>query len=191
MLFRSAIIDDPDTTQKEIDRVLVACMRNKLPVYLELPRDLINAPIEVREARSVAEKSDPEILAEAFEGIATMLRSARKPVLIAGEELSRFEVADILPGLLERTGIPCATTVLSKSVINESHPLYMGVYAGALGDAAVREYVETSDCVLVLGANLSDVTLGVHTAKIEPSRMIHVTSDRLSVRRAEIGRAHV
>ena len=180
----SAIIDDPDTAQKEIDRVLVACMRNKLPVYLELPRDLVNAQIELRPVRNVPETSDPAILAEAFDEIRRMVGISRKPVIIAGEELSRFEVADILPGLLERTGIPCATTMLSKSVIDESHPLYLGVYAGALGLDPVREYVESSDCVIVLGANLSDVTLGVHTAKIEPSRMIHVTSDRISVRRA-------
>jgi indolepyruvate decarboxylase len=132
----------------------------------------------------VPEESDAAILAEAFDESAKMVGAARQPVIIAGEELSRFEVADILPGLLERTGIPCATTMLSKSVINEGHPLYMGVYAGALGLEPVRAYVESSDCVIVLGANLSDVTLGVHTAKIEPSKMIHVTSDRISVRRA-------
>ena len=100
----SAIIDDPDTAQKEIDRVLVACMRNKLPVYLELPRDLVNAQIELRPVRNVPETSDPAILAEAFDEIRRMVGISRKPVIIAGEELSRFEVADILPGLLEQIG---------------------------------------------------------------------------------------
>jgi len=180
----SAILDDPESAQREIDRVLAACMHEKLPVYLELPRDLINAEIEIGPIRAGREKSDPEILAEALAEISRMVGQAKQPVILAGEEIHRFEVADLLPGLLERTGIPCATTTLSKSVIMESHPLYLGVYAGGLGSEVVRDYVESSDCILALGANLSDATLGIHTAKVDRSRLIHVTSDKLTIRRA-------
>jgi indolepyruvate decarboxylase len=36
-------------------------------------------------------------------------------------------------------------TVLSKSIISEDHPSYIGVYEGAMGHQSVREYVESSD----------------------------------------------
>src|SRR6185369_11221335 len=39
----SAVLSDPQTAFQEIDRVLAAAVRFKRPVYLELPRDMVNA----------------------------------------------------------------------------------------------------------------------------------------------------
>ncbi len=47
--------------------------------------------------------------------------------------------------------MPIATTILGKSVISEGHPLFAGVYEGAMGSAEVAEYVEQADCLLMLG----------------------------------------
>ena len=74
-------------------------------------------------------------------------------------------------------------TTLSKGVIDETHPLFLGVYEGAIGNETTRRYVEESDCLLILGANLSDATLGINTARLDPARTISVTVDRLAVRR--------
>ncbi len=40
----SAVLDDPLTAFREIDRVLAAAVRYKRPVYLEIPRDLVHGP---------------------------------------------------------------------------------------------------------------------------------------------------
>src|SRR5579864_3271096 len=37
----STVLDQPLTAQKEIDRVLLAALRYKRPVYIELPRDIV------------------------------------------------------------------------------------------------------------------------------------------------------
>jgi len=37
----------------------------------------------------------------------------------------------------------------------------MGVYAGAMGRDDVRRYVESSDCLIMLGAFMTDVNLGI------------------------------
>ncbi|MDE3119762.1 MAG: alpha-keto acid decarboxylase family protein, partial [Nitrospirota bacterium] len=42
----SVVLDDPLTAEREIDRVLTALVRYKRPVYIEIPRDLVHAPIE-------------------------------------------------------------------------------------------------------------------------------------------------
>jgi len=55
------------------------------------------------------------------------------------------------------------------------------VYAGALGDRQTRNYVENSDCLLLLGVLLTDFNLGVYTAHLDQSKSIHVTSERISV----------
>jgi indolepyruvate decarboxylase len=46
----------------------------------------------------------------------------------------------------------------------------------------VRQYVEHSDCVIMLGAFLTDINLGVFTARLDPARCIYATSEKLSIR---------
>src|SRR5262249_19861126 len=84
--------------------------------------------------------------------------------------------------LAEQTNIPVAATLLGKSVIGEHHPFYLGVYEGAMGREDVRRYVETSDCVILLGFFMTDINLGVFTARLGPSRCIGGTRERMSVR---------
>jgi indolepyruvate decarboxylase len=45
----------------------------------------------------------------------------------------------------------------------------------------VRRYVETSDCVIMLGAFMTDINLGVYTAHLDPARCIYATSERLAI----------
>jgi indolepyruvate decarboxylase len=150
---------------------------------MELPRDLVDRPLELVPARHEPEARDEAALAEALAETAALLAAAERPVILAGEELARFGIYHDLPALIERTGIPAAVTTLSKGVIDEMHPLFLGVYEGALGNESTRRHVEDSDCLLILGANLSDATLGINTARLDPARTISVSSDRLAVRR--------
>src|SRR5262249_42589180 len=83
---------------------------------------------------------------------------------------------------VEKTQIPVAATVLGKSVIGEQHPLYLGIYEGAMGRDDVRLYVESSDCVIMLGAFMTDINLGIYTAHLDPGRSISATTEKLSVR---------
>ena len=72
-------------------------------------------------------------------------------------------------------------TILSKSVISELHPLFIGIYEGAIGQEKARKYVESSDCLIILGATLSDLTLGMFSAYIDQKKVIYVTAEKLSV----------
>jgi TPP-dependent 2-oxoacid decarboxylase len=180
----SAILGDPITAGAEIDRVLAAVIRHQRPGYLELPRDMLGVAIDERGPLPVPAPSNPENLAEALDVAVAMVTAARQPAIIAGEELARFGLHEELLTLMAVAGLPAASTTLSKSVVDESNPQYLGVYEGALGNLDVRDYIESSDCLLSLGANLSDATLGINTAHLDPSRTVAVTSERLSIRRS-------
>ena len=56
-------------------------------------------------------------------------------------------------------------------MISEAHPLFAGVYEGAMGRAEVTELVESADCLLMLGCFLTDINLGIFTAKLDPSQV--------------------
>jgi indolepyruvate decarboxylase len=179
----STVLNDPETALREIDRVLAAALRYKRPVYIEIPRDMVTAPgrAEYR-ATELQDSSDPDALNEAIRETVDMINAARQPVIIAGVELHRFGLQDLLLQFVEKTNIPVAALLLSKSVIAERHPQYLGVYEGALGYEDVRAYVEASDCLILLGAIMSDMDLGMYTANLDLGRSIYVTSERTSIR---------
>jgi len=109
------------------------------------------------------------------------LQSAQKPVLIAGIEVHRFGLQKWVLQLAEKYNIPMCATLLGKSVVSEKHPLYLGIYEGAMGRKEVTEYVESSDCVVLLGAFMTDINLGIFTAHLEPGRCISATSEKLRI----------
>jgi len=179
----AAELSDPGTAGGLIDDAIEACVWDKQPVYLEIPRDVVNercaapGPLRIKKARS-----RPESLAEAVQEAAAMLRAARRPVILAGIEMHRFGLQKSLVNLVERTGYPVAATLLGKSVISERHPQYLGIYEGAMGHEKVRREVEKADCVLILGAFMTDINLGIHTAKLDPTRTIYAHSRRVSIK---------
>jgi indolepyruvate decarboxylase len=179
----SAVLSDPQTAFQEIDRVLHAALRFKRPVYIELPRDLVGVPGHPHyRPQELHEASDPRSLRAALAEAEAMINAARKPVILADVEVHRFGLQDELLRLARQSHIPVAATLLGKSVVGEHHPFYLGVYEGAMGREEVRQYVESSDCIILLGAFLTDINLGVFTARLDPARSIYSTSEKLSIR---------
>jgi len=178
----NAALDDPLTAFREIDRCLEACARYKRPVFLELPRDRVDsAPLFPHIPVTSKPVSDEDSLKAALAQALEKVRAATKPVILAGVEIHRFGLQSIVTKMAEENQIPMAATLLGKSVVSESHPLYLGVYEGAMGRQSVTEYVESSDCVILLGAFMTDINLGIYTAHLDPGRCIYVTSEQLRI----------
>jgi indolepyruvate decarboxylase len=176
-------LEDPAAAPAQIDEAIAICQRQKRPVYLELPRDMVDAPCASPKPLAPApDQSDPAALREALQETAALLRQARRPVILAGVEIHRFGLQKALLRLVEHTGYPIAATLLGKSIISELHPQYLGVYEGAMGLDAVRRAVEQSDCVLILGAFMTDINLGIYTANLDPARSINATSERIAIK---------
>lgn len=178
----SASLDDPLTAFRDIDRCLAAAARYKRPVYLEIPRDRVHTK-STGNYKPVVETlaSDPEALRESLAEATELINGSKRPVILAGVELHRFGLGKELIRLAESSGIPIASMLLGKSVVSEKHPLYLGIYEGAMGRAPVRKYVEGSDCLILLGAPLTDIDLGIYTAQLNQKKCIHITSEELKI----------
>ena len=173
---------DPINAFSEIDRVLDACYRFKRPVYIELPRDMVDVIPPIAHAfRRPNTQFDSMALDEAVREAVDRINQAKKPIIIAGVEIHRFGLQDQLMQLAEQAKIPIAATILGKSVVDETHPLYVGLYEGAMGREEVTRYVEDSDCVLLLGAFMTDINLGIYTAQLEVKNCIYATSEQLQI----------
>ncbi|NJM87623.1 MAG: alpha-keto acid decarboxylase family protein [Hydrococcus sp. RU_2_2] len=178
----STVLDDPQTAFQEIDRVIATALRYKRPVYIELPRDMVDLPGHLNYQPLLSpENSDANALKEALNEAVTTINAARQPVILAGIEIHRFGLQEELVQLVEKTNIPIAATLLGKSVLSELHPCYIGLYEGAMGREEVRQYVESSDCLILLGAFMSDINLGIFTAQLDQGRSINITSEKASI----------
>eukprot|EP01055_Gregarina_sp_Pseudo9_P005682 Gregarina_sp_Pseudo_9__5681@NODE_807_length_2191_cov_101_134294_g758_i0_p1_GENE_NODE_807_length_2191_cov_101_134294_g758_i0NODE_807_length_2191_cov_101_134294_g758_i0_p1_ORF_typecomplete_len568_score175_29TPP_enzyme_N/PF02776_18/5_1e41TPP_enzyme_C/PF02775_21/2_1e03TPP_enzyme_C/PF02775_21/5_6e03TPP_enzyme_C/PF02775_21/2_6e29TPP_enzyme_M/PF00205_22/2_1e17Transketolase_N/PF00456_21/0_013OCC1/PF15506_6/0_52_NODE_807_length_2191_cov_101_134294_g758_i01341837 len=180
------VLRDPATAALEIDRVLAECLRQKKPVYIGVPSDMVNMDVEVPDAMAVWRApalpvSDPDILSEAVDEIIGKIASARQPLLIPGVELIRRNLTGQFGDLLAKSRIPYVTMLLSKSMINEDNDLFIGLYSGNRSRTEVKRYVDESDCILLFGEKLTDFNTGGFTAVFNPRTRIYVGFDHVHV----------
>lgn len=87
------------------------------------------------------------------------IRTAEKPVIIAGGGVLYSEAAEGLRAFAERHGVPVMETNAGKSSLPHDHPLNMGS-VGVTGSSASNLLAEQADLVLAVGSRLQDFTTG-------------------------------
>ncbi|MHA6202952.1 alpha-keto acid decarboxylase family protein [Dyella soli] len=172
----------PRNAAAEIDRLILTAWREKLPVYIEFPSDIAYLDIEVPAGPLVLAEhsSDPERLRSCIAAIAGRLAAATSPAILVDTDADRFGVASELLKLAERIQAPLAVINAAKGVINESLPLYAGIYGGAASEPGVRETIEHSDGLFVVGYRPIEVTTGDFTAALPPDT-IHARGHSVDV----------
>ena len=179
----SADLNDPERAYSEIDRVLDSVLQTKRPGYIELPRDMVSAiPANPEPGKpSIAEAQGQGTPSEALDLAVRMINSSQKPVIVVGLEVERYDLTEKVLALAWRSNIPIAGSILGKSAIPENESLYMGIYAGALGEDPVKDYVESSDCIIMIGVYLTDLNLGIYTAHLDTEKLIYISNDKLAL----------
>ncbi len=178
----SAVLLDPKTAASEIVRVVREVQAQCRPGYIEVPFDVVDMPIEPPALPNIPlPVSEPENLAAAIEDLTQMVEQAKNPVIIADVELHRHNLTDLAVDIAQKFNIPIAATLLSKSVISEQNPLYIGVYSGGLSEPQTQQFVEQSDCVIMLGAFITDMFLGFFTADLNRRKTVIATTEKIQI----------
>lgn len=178
----STVLLDPETAADEIIRVVSAARQHSRPVYIEVPFDVVDMPIKQPSMRNTeVHASDKETLAAFVSDAVEFINKAKKPVIVADVELHRLGLTDLAVEFAKKFNLPISTTLLSKSVISETNPLFIGTYSGTLSVPEVKDYVESSDCLIMLGAFISDVLYGFTKAQINRKNTILCTTEKSSI----------
>jgi len=169
----AAILDDPRTAAAHIRKAIEVATKVKRPVYLEIPRDMVGADIDVPDVvEHVPLPVDDAAVAEAAQEILARLAKAERPVIIAGVEVHRFRLRDEVIALAEALNVPVASSLLGRGVFPTRHPNFIGTYLGVVSPPALREVVERADCVLLLGELVSDTGLGVSAGCLSDTNLL-------------------
>ena len=160
------LINDPLRAAAHIDEVIRSIWLNQQPGYLEIHRDMVECEIPVPKeivswnGELPHPQSDRRKLDEAVRETAERLSRAQRPLVLVGIEAYRFKAAREIVKLIEKTGVPCCTSVLAKGAFPMNHPLFLGVYAGAISPPPIRARVEQADLIIGLGMFLTDIEMG-------------------------------
>ncbi|WP_274626845.1 3D-(3,5/4)-trihydroxycyclohexane-1,2-dione acylhydrolase (decyclizing) [Arvimicrobium flavum] len=90
---------------------------------------------------------------------AEALKSAKKPLIIAGGGVLYSQASPALAKFVEATGIPVCETQGGKSSLPDDHALNMAA-VGVTGTSAANRLAEEADVVLAVGTRLQDFTTG-------------------------------
>ncbi|WP_101790236.1 3D-(3,5/4)-trihydroxycyclohexane-1,2-dione acylhydrolase (decyclizing) [Nonomuraea indica] len=88
---------------------------------------------------------------------AELLRSARRPLVVAGGGVLYSEASDALRAFAETHGVPVAETQAGKGALPHGHPLAVGA-VGATGTTAANALAREADVVIGVGTRYSDFT---------------------------------
>ncbi|MEM0976081.1 MAG: acetolactate synthase large subunit [Pseudomonadota bacterium] len=100
------------------------------------------------------------------------LRSAKHPVIIAGNGVIRYNASDELVRFAEAINAPVATTFMAKGVLPSSHPLSIGT-VGLKAHDLVSFGIEEADLVICIGYDMVEYE-PQHWNPNADARIIHI-----------------
>jgi indolepyruvate decarboxylase len=168
-----AVLDDASAAPREIARVLTQAREMSRPVYIEFPRDMVEAECTPVPEFASLPAAGAEAAAAAAEEILGRLSAARDPALLVCVEARRYGLEDRIEELARRLAIPTATTFMARGILAGADAPFIGTYLGMAGDESVRTAIEDSDALLMLGVILCDTNFGVSEKLIDRRRSMH------------------
>ena len=165
----------PATACREIDRVLSEVREHKLPGYILLSTDVARFPTEPPDAPlpRYTGGTSPRALAM-FRRAATELIADHQLTVLADLLVHRLQAVNELEKLLAADVVPHATLMWGKSLLDESSPTFLGIYAGSASAEPVRTAIEDAPVLVTAGVVFTDMVSGFFSQRIDPARTIDV-----------------
>ncbi|MFP6889157.1 MAG: thiamine pyrophosphate-binding protein [Nitrospinota bacterium] len=162
------------------------------PVHVDIPRDIMLEEVDVprfeghRSDNLPRVGPDPEGLAAAAE----LLKSAERPLLLAGGGILWSEATEDLLSLAEALGAPIMVSTGRDDLAPTAHPLFLGsIGRGTIPEAAAL--FKEADAILAVGTRLAHSTTFLRDTFFgEGTKLIHAAHEQGSVGRhypAEVG----
>ncbi|MCL4508646.1 MAG: thiamine pyrophosphate-binding protein [Chloroflexi bacterium] len=152
------------------------------PVLLDLPMDVqadaadVEVPDPCERRSSGRLRADPQLIEQA----ASLLRSAQRPVIVAGGGVITAEASEALVRVAERLGAAVVTTWMGKGAISEEHELN-GWSIGDTASTSGNALAASADVILAVGCRFTDWSASSYrpgvTFSIPPTKLVQIDID--------------
>lgn len=147
------------------------------PVLVDIPKDVLNGVIEVREWPEPGRRELPPLPeATAIAQAAEMINAAERPVLYLGGGVIHSGASTQVCALAEKASLPTTMTLMALGSMPVDHPLSLGM----LGMHAARYtnfVLEECDLLIAVGARFDDRATGKVAAFCPQAKIIHIDID--------------
>jgi len=113
---------------------------------------------------------------EEYEKALALIRSAKRPLILAGHGISVSGAEAEVKAFAERTCIPVALTLLGLGTLPASHFLNLGMM-GMHGEAWVNKTIQEADLLLAFGMRFDDRVTGTLKTYAPNAKKIHIDID--------------
>jgi acetolactate synthase-1/2/3 large subunit len=113
---------------------------------------------------------------ELFQNALDLIRSSKRPLILAGHGVILSGASRLLLDLVEETQIPVALTLLGMGGFPATHPLSLGMM-GMHGEAWVNTAIQEADLLIALGMRFDDRVIGNPKSFAPRARKIHIEID--------------
>lgn len=119
----------------------------------------------------------PVAVEEEVEDVATIIASAKKPLMIVGGGVKYAEAGAVLEQFAEEFKIPFGETQAGKSACKSSHPYCLGGI-GVTGTSASNTIAKEADVLIAIGSRLSDFTTASKSQFHQNVKVVTINNSR-------------
>jgi acetolactate synthase-1/2/3 large subunit len=138
------------------DAIQLAASEPQGPVHLDLPEDvalaLTNEPVSALAEPPRLPVAPDDAIARA----ADLIAGANRPIAVIGASAMRLRDPALLRNVVERHGLPFASTTMAKGMIDEDHPLSLGCIERSCRQI-LRRFLRSADLIVGLGYDTVEV----------------------------------
>lgn len=166
-------IRDPERTPELVQRAFrIAQTGRPGPVVVSLPEDVLPKVADMNFASGTLVPK-PSLSNEQTQEILTYLKTAERPVIIAGGGVKLSEAEETLKTFAEKTNIPVVASFRRHDVLSNDHSMY----CGQLGLGTPPPQIDTvrrADVILAVGTRLSEVTTQDYSLIKPEQTLVHL-----------------
>ena len=154
----SVMITDPEKIRYELEKcVYLATHGRPGPVWIDIPLNVQHAEIDPEKLKNYNPKEETddntEISQAIINQVLSVIKSAKRPVIIAGNGIKLSRSKDEFFKFVEKLGMPVVSTWSGIDIMPYEHKLYAGQF-GVYGRRGANFTVQNSDLLISLGSRL-------------------------------------
>ncbi len=155
------------------------------PVLIDITRtaqsDMMTIPFEYKPCTSIISyKPRIEPKPEHVAAAAKLINEAKKPYILAGHGILISGAEKELNELVDKAGIPVATTLLGMSSMDADHPMYVG-WPGMHGNYGANVLTNSCDVLIAIGMRFDDRITGDLSTYAKQAKIVHIEIDPAEV----------
>jgi acetolactate synthase-1/2/3 large subunit len=159
------------------EAIRIAMSEPRGPVHLDLPEDVALAATREKVAAPKPLDQLPQAPDAAVAKAGDLIAKAKRPIAVLGSSAMRLANPGLLRQVIERHNLPFATTTMAKGMIDEEHPLSIGVIERSCRQVQ-RKLLRSADLIVGLGYDTIEVE---YEAWIDDVPLLQVDIEKVDI----------